>query len=338
VVDDLAARADKLAESNRQLAAAMKDPAYAAGQKRLLDLERERLRLAKEGQRIAADARFGAGGGAGQAAGQRVAEAGGGKFTQIAAGAAAGGASGAVAAAGGPLALAIAAKEASAKVQQMAVDFVNAGGRAAASLAEPGQGLGKIAGAADAAGEAVGKLGGAGGAAEGAIKTAAAGVRAFSDTVDAFVRRGRELASYNGNLASSSARQDNARLMADVREANETGPELSRLTDSMTDIEMLIREGLLPIKKFVIEVLADFVQFLKDAVLQMLNVLKEPSVFTPDWLEEWAKKVLKALEQTDAPDSLIQDWINAADGLGSMPTIPNGAARDPGMGLPVFTR
>ncbi|HYH63844.1 MAG TPA: hypothetical protein VD866_04030 [Urbifossiella sp.] len=343
VLTGMGAQADKLAESNRQLAEAMRDPAYAAGQKRLLDLEKERVRLAKEGQRIADDARYGKGGGAGRAAGQQVAEAGGGRFTQIAAGAATGGMAGATAAAGGPLALAAALKDAVDKVKQMPADLMRAGGSAAARLADPrGQGLGTIAGAADKAATALEKIPLVGDTLGPPAKLLAATFGAVNDVAEAFVQRGRELAAYNGDLASSGARQDTARLLADMREADEMGAGLAKMTDGMTDLETLVREGLLPIKTFLVEVLGDAIKELLNAARVVLTFIRDAEgllkKIIPDSVREYAARILKAIEGNQDPIDLMQDWLNAADGLGPMPTIPSGAASDPGMGLPVFTR
>jgi hypothetical protein len=112
-------------------------------------------------------------------------------------------------------------------------------------------------------------------------------VEAFDKTVDAFVKRGEELARFSPEISSARAQADVRSLQSDVREAEALGPSLASLTDSQSRIDNDLREILLPIKKFVVEVLAGFLEKLADGV----NVVKN----LPAIIKETVQTLAEAL-------------------------------------------
>ncbi len=124
--------------------------------------------------------------------------------------------------------------------------------------------LGAVIGVANKVAESLGKIPIIGQVWEAEIKAGTAVVGAFADTVQAFVDRGRELSRYNAGLAGSNAMADVKSLLADIREAGELGPGLARLTDAQADLGVAFREIMLPIKKFVVERLAEIMERLAD--------------------------------------------------------------------------
>lgn len=262
----------------------------------------------------------------------------------------AGAGKGAMAAAGGPVGLAAAAvgvaEEIKKKITQAPIDGINALADAA-KMAAGNDGMGLFKKGAEAATGALEKIPVAGEAIALPFKVATAAATALADVAGVFVARGRALSGYSGELAGSAARADVADLTADIREAQVLGPDTARLMDTMTDLNQMVREGLLPIKQIVVEVLAGTLTDVKEAARGVLAILAQPSNFIPKGLREWAERVLKALEGGADPDTLIQDWLGAADDLGPMPAIPGGGAPAPagfgragagGIGLPAFGR
>lgn len=139
-------------------------------------------------------------------------------------------------------------------------------------------GLGAISKGTDVVAYGMGKLGGTlGELAGGTLKAFVGGMALASDVVSSFVDRGRQLADLNASLSGASARDEIRSVLADVREAQELGDPLARLTDSFSEIQVLLRDAVLPIKKFIIEVLADFLEWFGQQVKEG-QVLGEQAV------------------------------------------------------------
>ena len=85
-------------------------------------------------------------------------------------------------------------------------------------------------------------------------------VRSFNEVVMAFVDRGRELSPYSGQLSASYAISDVRQLLADIHEAQTMEGPISRLNDQQTELSLMLRDLLLPIKKFVADTLGDILQ------------------------------------------------------------------------------
>lgn len=88
--------------------------------------------------------------------------------------------------------------------------------------------------------------------------------RKFGETVDMFVQLGHKLAPFSGALTEAEIKSDMRSMMGDVREANTLGPDLARLMDAQSRASDELRELLLPIKKWIVEKLADIMSGIAD--------------------------------------------------------------------------
>lgn len=121
----------------------------------------------------------------------------------------------------------------------------------------------KVDDAADALGDTIPILGGVAAA---GIKAANA-IASIPEKLDAaFIARAKQLEGLNANIAGAEARADVRALRADIREANELGQGMGRLVDAQSRIDTTIRDLLLPIKKFVLEVLAVRLEIIADVL------------------------------------------------------------------------
>ncbi|HEX4610964.1 MAG TPA: hypothetical protein VH092_22430 [Urbifossiella sp.] len=249
-------------------------------------------------------------------------------------GAAAGGfGEGAMAAAGGPIGLAIAAAGLKDQVVQGAVDGIKGLGTEAKKLAG-NDGFGLLQDGANATGKLLGMIPIVGAPLGDAFKIATAGVNAFRDTAYAFADRGRELAGYNGYLATSEANREVSGIRSDIREADETGLSLSILTDAITRMEAAMRELWLPIKSFVVDVLAGTVLIVEDVAKAILEFI---AAIAPEKIAEYARKLLEAMKG-EPTDDILQDWLRATDNLRPSPAGPRPEGGAPPMQLPIFSR
>lgn len=116
--------------------------------------------------------------------------------------------------------------------------------------------------AADMAAEGLGKIPIVGQVLESGIKAVTSTFTAANAVVESFVERGRELAGYSAELAGADARAEVKSLLEDIKEANDLGPDLARMTDLQSELSAELREALLPLKKFAIEVLNKVMELL----------------------------------------------------------------------------
>lgn len=103
----------------------------------------------------------------------------------------------------------------------------------------------------------------------------------------AFLKQADKIGPYSGAITSATARADVREIMADVREAQSMGEGYGRLIDAQSRLDNTVREMLLPIKKFIVEVLANRLE----AMATFLNVLASAS----DIFQELLKGMLKVL-------------------------------------------
>jgi hypothetical protein len=87
-------------------------------------------------------------------------------------------------------------------------------------------------------------------------------VESFAGVVGSFIERGKQLAQFSPELAMSGARAEVRSMMADVREAQELGPGVARMQDAQTELMGMLRDTLLPLKKWVVETLAGLMETL----------------------------------------------------------------------------
>jgi len=106
------------------------------------------------------------------------------------------------------------------------------------------------------------------------LKAATAIVGEFYKVVTAFVERGKQLQGYSADLSMANARASITSTLADIREAQELGPALARLTDAKTDFDLALRELLLPIKKAVVEIMVPILQTMTHMVENVSDQMK----------------------------------------------------------------
>lgn len=160
--------------------------------------------------------------------------------------------------------------------------------------------LGALGAAGQAAALGLGRIPVVGESAATGLRAVVESTRMASGVLDAFVAQGKRLSPYSGELAGATARAEVTNLMADVREADELGPLLSRVTDSSSELTDLLKEALLPLKKFALEILAPAVEFL-------VELAKGARGFTDEVVA-----VLKAIPE--AIGQAIRGQFNAAAG------------------------
>jgi hypothetical protein len=157
-----------------------------------------------------------------------------------------------------------------------------------AKAEEPTPGVGSTAPAAgEAAGEAgaaeaVAGLGAAAGPAGVAVAAFAvalgatvAVVKVAAQAISAFAERGRELAPYSAALTAASARADIRNIQADQREAEVLGPKLAELIELQSNGQQALRELLLPIKEWIIDILNGLMKGLFEVAIGMLEALRK---------------------------------------------------------------
>ena len=195
-----------------------------------------------------------------------------------------------------------------------------AGGQVAAS-AVGNDYMGAFNKAVDAASDTLGKIPVVGAPLSAALQTAVAPVRAFTDVVQAFVDRGKELSQYSGPLAGEQARVQVRDLMADLREAQELGPGMAALQDKQDQVWVELREILLPIKSAMIDMLIPIMDFIKnqqDGLKALLGATKDDDVTWKKrlellfegpigaWMARMDENTKKDMKAKDARETLFQ--------------------------------
>lgn len=224
-----------------------------------------------------------------------------------------------------------------------------AAGGAGASMAEAGIAAGGAGGAGGA---------GAGGAlagvatALGPVGLAVAGVgiavgvlyKSIDAAVTSFVERGKELAGYSAELTGAGARANVRGTMADIREAQELGPAIARLTDAQSRVSAEWREFWLPVKEFLANQLANFLEVVatlmegfndamtvQKVILEAIfEVLQNPTKILG--LTELPQKIADALEKKrrDIPED---PWAEMFANMEEWRPITSDIMPDPG---PIF--
>ena len=138
-------------------------------------------------------------------------------------------------------------------------------------LATIGSGLASVGSAASAAGSALMMLGPTGMVVGGVVKAfgivaqvAGAAIHAIDQLSKAILARAEELMRYSPSIAIAKAQNIVKLQQADMREAQTLGPDMARLMEAKTDVDISIRDILLPIKKVIVELMADFFEFIRD--------------------------------------------------------------------------
>lgn len=197
---------------------------------------------------------------------------------------------------------------------------------------------------------------------EAQVQAAIAPIKEFTSVVEAFNRRAKQLTGFSPELAYSQANASVRSLMADMKEAEELGPSLARMIDAEADIKGTLRELLLPMKKVVVEVLADVLEELADFMTtvkggvagteETLKIQLElfNDVFgsghvkdIPDLLKKTPERIAKAIHEAQAapkPDE-AEGWLRELyKQHGREPAAPgdNGAAFNPRPNIPLVNQ
>ena len=201
------------------------------------------------------------------------------------------------------------------KLEQQAVRMEQERVRKIETLASGGGAIGKgeaaVRGAAGleggagaaSAGMALAKLAGPVGIAVAAL--VGLGVAAKS-LVDSFLERARELQGYSQDIAAAQAQSEVRSMMMDIQEAQELGPALSSMVKAQSDLDATFRELMLPIKKFVAEVLASLMNRMVNGVDELQSLLAGGN--------EAVKVVGDAIVQ-----AISLEWTKAGETLESLP-------------------
>lgn len=185
------------------------------------------------------------------------------------------------AATGNPIAIAMLVKEGVDKAMtrmgdpfRHAADVAETGGAAIARGAS-GENAKAISGLGDAAVAASKKLPLIGDAAGVVGENVMRAGKAFSSTIDAIVARGEELKGYSGSLATSYAMTDVRQMMQDIRESQALGPNIARINDAQTELSIFLRQILIPLKDWIFDKLANFMENLVSAAKNGYNLAIE---------------------------------------------------------------
>ncbi len=165
---------------------------------------------------------------------------------------------------------------------------------------------------------------------------------------EAFLQNARKLAEYSGAISAAEAMADVRHILADLREANRTGPRLAEVVTLQSQIEVELQNAMIPLKEDLLEVLVPIMQ----ATLEMAKLLPYavdelrfltkvgyeltlaaiPGGKTLDLLWEGVKKYLASIQDDQAKgdfNELAKAYMAIDTGLESAPQF----AQPPGNGL-----
>ncbi len=189
-----------------------------------------------------------------------------------------------------------------------------------------------------AAAAGLARLGPAGAAAGAALKVLSVGIEATKATIDALVNRGRELAGFNAQLAGASATADVRKLQADMGEAQRIGPQLAKLIDTQSKTEATFQRLLEPIKGFLAEQLAGFMERSLKVTVGILEGIDKLTAGVVPGLSDLVKDVKKIMAGDMGDfDRLADGWLRDAKNMLGPPPAPlpaGGAGGGPPIAVP----
>jgi hypothetical protein len=176
-------------------------------------------------------------------------------------------------------------------------------------------------------------------------KVTLAAVDAVKVMTDAFLVRAKEIEDFSPDIAVASAQADVRQMFADIREADKLGPDLARLIEAESNVSVMIQDALLPIKKVVVEVLANLLEDLPPyiegakaffiTIIESVKTLIEVTVDIASFripaalqaLLELPERTAKAIKDSEEPEpkpEVIEKWMRELFNM--MP-----AGRDPSL-------
>lgn len=182
-----------------------------------------------------------------------------------------------------------------------------AGSQAAQSLARNDV-VGAAAHAADGVAEVLETVPILGTVFGGLVRSASAVMTSFDGLARTFVDRGKELARYSPDIAMAQGRQTAREISADVREAQQLGPQYARMSDAYGELTVAMRELILPIKRFLMEKLAPIMEMIAGVIeivgtgveffMALADAVDVPTFLNPLKMISWAaEEAIKAMRE-----------------------------------------
>ncbi len=163
-----------------------------------------------------------------------------------------------------------------------------------------------------------------------------AGAYAFKAGIDHFIARGEQLAQYSAPISAARAVANVRTTMSDIREAQELGGGIGRMTDVMSVLDEMMREILLPMKKAIVDLLADDISIIAGLVREqsvefMIGLFKTLiDIVALDFdraradIDKAATKIANAAKPIPPrPTQALMDNFNNSLGAGFMRGGPN---------------
>jgi hypothetical protein len=94
----------------------------------------------------------------------------------------------------------------------------------------------------------------------------------------AFIARGHEIGGFSAAITGAEARSEVKTTFADLKEAQELGPAMARMIDAETNLSIQFREIMLPVKRVIVELLADRLEAIGkmiDAVVNLPEIIEK---------------------------------------------------------------
>lgn len=190
-------------------------------------------------------------------------------------------------------------------------------GSSAVRMAQSGignqfSGFGVVASGGNAASSLLASSGQLGRALSVPVAAFAAVAGAANSLVQSFLQRANEIGHFSPDITAARTMRNVRMMMADIQEAQTLGPGMSRLIEAETDVQLQIREILLPIKQFVVETLADWLV----AISQFLESRpwEKGSDKIAEWLAEapkWMKDML-GIDSEAKPGEILKNLRDMA--------------------------
>jgi hypothetical protein len=261
----------------------------------------------------------------------------------------AGAAAGAAGVAGAALAAVEAASHKMAEAIRFASDRLTDFGHVAAATAF-NDNFRALSVVGDKVGSALGKIPVAGEAIEASFHGASAAVRTFTEVTDAFNQRARQLAPYSGAITAAQVQAQARTRRADIEEARDLGPDLARFIEAQNSASLELRQAIEPLKRFIIDTLADFWEWATDfmrnargdiaAVSKAIELIGQAIVEaiqlhvgrSTEILGSIPKEMQKAFEEATKKNqaSKVPWGVEQAWDLANIAGMPGGGAAAPG--------
>jgi hypothetical protein len=159
-----------------------------------------------------------------------------------------------------------------------------------------GHNLQGVTTAAAGLGTAMMAVGGALGPFGAAIVAGTVVVKAFAAVTETVVHRAKEIGRYSPAISQELAVARVRDIQGDIREAQQLGPGMARVISAQSKMESDLREMLLPIKRFLIETLASFLEavskvidWIADGVIATSEGVATLGAIVRDAFSDWGK-------------------------------------------------